>query len=273
MVDFPFDENIANNSDLLMSVGTHSFSYAIVNNEGSRLKAMFNIQTPTNHASDFDRLLQTEPLLNLSYRQVKIKLQTQNFTFIPNELYDEEQLTYYARIIDPKVGDTLIVSSIKAVGCRNVFAIKSDQYNWFNKHFTDVKFFSQADSLLQAILIQYSLSNTSGVFIHVLSDQCIEIVILLNGQLHFYNIFLVENIEEMQYFVLATCRQMNVNPENMTLNFLGSIEPHHSFCQSLLPYFEQTQIISTVNFLDIPLTFATVPMQNFFSVLGLHLCA
>lgn len=272
MVDFPFDENIAAQCSLLMSIEPDRFSYAVVSQENRKLKAIFEVKRPLDDVDIVSSLVNADDILQLPFLQTRVCLFTHHNTFIPNELYREEYLASYARLVTPRHGDTLIASSMQKAQCKAVFSVDSDYYKWFTSQYPNIQFHFQGESFVQSLIVQYGLTGISAAFINVLSPKLFELAILNEGKFVFYNSYAVENNEEFLYFVLATCKQLKLDSSALILNMSGEVDPHSDISQILLQYFSQVQIISSVNFLDIPITFSNIPIQRFFSLLGLFLC-
>ena len=73
-------------------------------------------------------------------------------------------------------------------------------------------------------MILHSKNNSEKQFFVSVTDNNFDIVVVENSKLLFYNSFSFHTKEDFIYYILFTAEQLELNPEELLLFFIGDIE-------------------------------------------------
>jgi hypothetical protein len=233
---------------LLIHLDTDSYSYAILDNGQNRLRALVKnyFGERTESFSTFDRLeiLKAENEdVSLPYKKVKISVETNAFTFVPEELYNPADLPKYGKFIGVAPETTLLTADINAFGIKNITAVEPNLKNILQQAFPEPIIFSQANPFLAGIARLEKEGSESELFLNF-NVGSFEAAILRKGALEFYNIFEVSNPDEFNYFILNLISQLNID-RNLLVSLSGEILSGDDHYQRLEKYFEKMSFSNT----------------------------
>ncbi len=144
-------------------------------------------------------------------------------TFVPTALFDDEFLGSYLQY-NTKVFETdfFAFDAIEKYEMNNVYIPYVNMNNFFIDQFGSFDY-KHANSILVSKLLDLSKNNEERkMFVHV-SESHFEIIVVQNQKLHLYNSFDYKTPEDFIYYLLFTAEQLQLNPENFKLEFLGAI--------------------------------------------------
>jgi hypothetical protein len=177
-------------------------------------------------------------------------------SFVPKALFDEDFLGSYLQF-NTKVFDTdfFMFDEISSFEMNNVYVPFSDVNNYLLDQFGQFDY-KHSNSILTEKLLDLSKNiDEKLVFVHFESNQ-FQIVVVENKKLLFFNNFDFQTKEDFIYYLLFTVEQLNLNPENFKLQFLGEIQVESPFFEIAYRY------IRNVSMLDV----SDLSLKNDFSV-------
>lgn len=157
-------------------------------------------------------------------------------TFVPEPLFDEHFLGSYLQY-NTKVFDTdffafdeilnyhMNTVYIPYVNINNFFI---DQFGSFN--------YKHANSILVTKLLDASKNNDDKKMIVNFNPGHFEIIVIQNQKLLLFNSFDYQTPEDFLYYLLFTAEQLNMNPENLTLELLGTVAEEDEYYQLAYKY-------------------------------------
>jgi hypothetical protein len=257
---------------LLIHLDTDSYSYAIIDQAQNQLKALVKnyFGEKTESFSTFDRLeiLKAEnENIGLDFGKVKISVETRAFTFVPDELYSDADLSKYSKFIGVEPDTALLTADISAFGIKNVTAVERELDSILTNAFPESLIVSQANSFLAGVAKLAKGGNESQLYLNTNIDT-FEAAVIKNGSLDFYNIFEVSNADEFNYFLVNLINQLNID-RNLPVFLSGEIQAGDEQFQRVQKYF------ATLNFANNDLLNQATGVRNphrLFSLASLDLC-
>ncbi|MFA6945300.1 MAG: DUF3822 family protein [Pedobacter sp.] len=277
LVDDGFQSQTAAKCDLLIHIGIETLQYAIIDKVRDELKALAEYKLPAiQDLSDLIRTLEKLPESNREfkypYNKVKISFDSYKFTFIPAELYENENDQEYAKFINQSSADLVLTNTINSANIKNLFAINSDFLTSLNQVFQNPKIFNQASSFIEGIKKNYSNNNSACLIVDCYSKH-IQIACLKNSELVFYNIFECLNADEFNYFLLNTIETLNLDTEATHVIISGKVtSDEDEYYQRLLKYFNKLTFADSRLIVRHSGIFDNVSPQTYFSLISLDLC-
>src|SRR5690606_39268939 len=191
LIDPGFQPQHSGKCDLLLSISPSRFSYAVIDQAQDVIKVLSD-DTAAN-IDEIETLLQTETIFNTHFHKIKVSLETSRFTFIPEALFDENNIADYAQFIQANISD-LIVSDIRSAQVKNIFAADPRLKDILYRKFPGCKLTSPASTLIETALKFYS-SKEKQLFLNF-HGSSFEALILEDKKLIFFNIFEAETADD-----------------------------------------------------------------------------
>lgn len=196
------------------------------------------------------------PILTKSFDEVMVVHDNNLNTFVPTSLFDVHFLASYLQY-NTKVFETDFFTHdvIFPYEMNNVYVPFVNINNFLLDQF-DTFEYQNSNSILVKQLLDLSKNNDEKqVFVH-LQKEHFEIVIVKNQQLLFYNSFHYQTPEDFIYYLLFTCEQLQLNPETISIQFLGNCSEQDNFFKIAYKY------IRNCNLLDVSNTSAVLDVSS-----------
>ena len=267
--DENFESQHAEKCDLFVELSPARISYAIVDDVSNQLQVLFSSRIASNILilDKLDTLFNTHTELQLPFRQIKIGLQTSQFTFIPDELFDPSLVKEYAKFTQSGTH----INDIKSAGIKNVVTIELERQEALQTRFHQAQFFSQADSFIAGMDSMIDGNGGTSFGLNVQSET-IEVAVFDSDRLRFYNLFDCVNADEFNYFLLTIVKELNLDPAQTKILLAGAIEKNDAYYQRIQKYFQDIHFLNTRQLLvQSDLTDQLAP-HLFFSLISLNLC-
>ena len=263
-----FESQQSGKSDLLIHIGEENISYAIVDKGREQLKALADYKA---NLSDLDTILASDRYLKYFYRKIKISTNTFKFTFIPRDLYRDSDINDYSQFISPKSPADVLVNDIRPFRIRNVTSVDTEIQNVISARFNKPVLYSQANPFIEGAFNISTVANLYSLCINFQQER-LEIAVIKEGALLFYNFFESKTPDEFNYFLLLVVRQFNLNTENTKVRIAGEAEKNDDNYSRVEKYFSSIESADPVAFVQCSDTFNQVNLSRYFSLLSLNLC-
>ena len=267
-VNKDFQQAIAENSELLIKVSPKRLSYAVVDNK-KQIVALYDeaLQMPVEET--LEELLTDSDELNFNYQTVKISVETFNYTFIPEDLYSDENLGVYQSLFSKTHISRPFVSYSKKAFIKTVFSAQENLLAPLLDLFPKAKIYTQAEPFIDGILSNYQGDKKLAL---QFNNSSFEALLLSNNGLLYYNIFEIETADDFNYYLLFLLQQLNLSETNLEIIVAGDIDKESLIYKRIEKYFSKISFASNVRIAQLQDTFSDVPAHQFFSLFSLHLC-
>jgi hypothetical protein len=250
-----------NYKKLSLKVTLNGFSYCIFDTLNHRVDFVNSIDFSNYPKSNkveeyFYKAFLEHRELTKCYDKILVLHENNWNSFVPKALFDEDFLGSYLQF-NTKVFDTdfFMFDEISSFEMNNVYVPFSDVNNYLLDQFGQFDY-KHSNSILTEKLLDLSKNiDEKLVFVHFESNQ-FQIVVVENKKLLFFNNFDFQTKEDFIYYLLFTVEQLNLNPENFKLQFLGEIQVESPFFEIAYRY------IRNVSMLDV----SDLSLKNDFSV-------
>jgi len=267
-VNKDFQQAMAENSELLIKVSPKRLSYAVVDNK-KQIVALYDeaLQMPVEET--LEELLTDSDELNFNYQTVKISVETFNYTFIPEDLYSDENLGVYQSLFSKAHISRPFVSYSKKAFIKTVFSAQENLLAPLLDLFPKAKIYTQAEPFIDGILSNYQGEKKLAL---QFNNSSFEALLLSNNGLLYYNIFEIETADDFNYYLLFLLQQLNLSETNLEIIVAGDIDKESLIYKRIEKYFSKISFASNVRIAQLQDNFSGVPAHQFFSLFSLHLC-
>lgn len=180
-------------------------------------------------------------LLGLPFQKVFITLALQGLVFIPTEVYNENDSSLYQHFLpDENVSRTQKVN-IESIDVSACYQFDLLVHNKWKVIFPNAQFVPNFTILLEQVQAHIPLQGE--VFgIHV-SDNQAELFAFKNGKFQFYQIFDIYSKNDLNYFILNTCKSIGISPK-MNRILISGLASDHEYTSLLKGFSENLLFIN-----------------------------
>lgn len=267
LIDSDFRSADAGHSDLLIRITSSRFSYAIIDQTKDQLKVLFEASF-VGGPENLDEVFLNNYLPEFDFRRVKVALESANLTFIPTDLYSEEDIAQYAKFLQV-APSKLNISAFSDKQVTSVSSFSDEVTVLLSKRFPKYDLYNLSDPLIEASVKVCQGSGTSLVL--NFNTHSFEAVVISGSRFSFYNAFHCKSIDDFNYYLLLILKQLPLVPESTKLLLSGQISHQDEKYKRIEKYFTNIEFADN---LLIPASdlFKPVPIHHFFSLTGLNLC-
>jgi hypothetical protein len=239
-----------NYKKLVLQVSLNGLSFAVIDLLSKKVEQLntitFSNLNKTAKVEDlFEKVFEDYPVLNKNYDAIEVIHSNNLSTFVPDALFDEEYLGSYLQY-NTKVFETdfFTFDSLIQFQMHCVYIPYVNMNNYFIDKFGSFDYKHASGILVSKILNLSKNNEDKKMAVHV-ADTHFEIIIYQNQKLLFYNTFEYKTAEDFLYYILFTAEQLQLNPENFILEFLGSISEYDP------TYLLTFEYVRNVSFLEV----------------------
>jgi hypothetical protein len=162
--------------------------------------------------------------LNSDFQSVNFIVSNSYSTLVPLPLFEAEKISTYLKFNLPEIPKSEIsFDKLKNTLAANIYYRQEGLLEKVNEIWPNSRLIHSGSALLEILAINFkNLSDDKRVFLNVYEDR-FELVYFKQNKLHFYNSFKYKTKEDFIYFLLATLEQLALNPEEVNLTLLGTI--------------------------------------------------
>lgn len=258
-----FELSQADSHNLYLEINKNGYHYAVVDPSSNDLKL---IGSSSNSIYE-----ESNEILNGNFEKINICMLSKNFTFLPEVHYISSLKDSYANFLQVDYQDIIESNFLKYQEIRNIYAFNKVLLNDLKERFAKAQFFPQVNSFFNAALYNSINSHQTQVFFNV-KEEYTELLVLAKQDLLFYNIFEIKNDDELQYFLMLTLQHINLKASELSINISGNIVEDSETHNRIKGLFNNVEV-SKPGFVKISKEFQELHFHQYFSLLGLHLCA
>ena len=207
------------------------------------------MNAPEALLAEIEIIYNENAMLKQEFESITIIHQNNLATLVPTTLFDENELNVYLDYnIKTLVNDFVAFDSLTQLEIKNVYVPYVNINNFFFQKFGEFEYKHHATVLIDKLIL-HSKNNSEKQFFVNVTDNNFDIVVIENSKLLFYNSFSFKTKEDFIYYILFTAEQLELNPEELLLFFIGDIEEESEI------YHITYQYIRNIDFIKIDTSF------------------
>ncbi|MBQ0733005.1 DUF3822 family protein [Aquimarina celericrescens] len=185
----------------------------------------FGIQlTPEQVLNKIKHTFDRNPALKGSFKTIEVIHQNNLYTIVPKALFDKNLLTDYLKYnIKLLENDFIAYDELDQHEIVTVYIPLTNINNFFFETFGSFTYKHTSTILISSLLSQEKNSDNVTVFANM-NEKSFDLIIINRGKLILANSFNHESKEDFLYYLMFTTEQLQLNPEDFTLTFLGDIQ-------------------------------------------------
>ncbi len=183
--------------------------------------------------------------LQADFTEINVIHKNQLSTLVPDEYFDKNELkTYLDYAIKTLANDHIVFDNLEVLSTKNVYIPFVNINNYLFQNFGEFIFKHHSTVLIEK-LINYQENNPVKEFFVNVSKNNIDIVVIKDKALILYNSFPFNTKEDFIYYILFVIEQLEMDPNEFPLTFLGAIKEESDLYDITYKYVRYVNFINT----------------------------
>lgn len=279
--DESFSVDSISNYCLLLNMGYSSFDFAVIDTATNKC-ILLEEYTFIGVNSDEDLISHLESiwdshhvLLAGFWKKVRLCIKNQNFTFIPNSLFDKNKIVDYisfSSYFDEEKENAVMYKHL-STDAVNIFSYPKSIESFLQKKYPKIKFETthQTSAFIEGVIRDNKFDKGKNMFLNVDYDHIV-ITVIENKNLFYCNRFSFTSSEDFIYYIMFIYNELGLNPEEVKLNIFGEIAPNSPLYDAINKYIRHSSFGKRPKFLNFSYHFDEVFDHKFFNTYAIHLC-
>jgi len=213
-----------------------SIGKKIIKAETYRFRSRLN---PYKVQKELKTFIKEQGIKEYAFSEVVVVHRNDLFSLVPKVLFDPQELPNYLKF-NAKIlaNDLLEYDEIPAFDLVNVYVPFVNINNDIYEHFGDFEFKHHGTVLIESLLSGSTTGNEPICYAHVTPEE-VDLIILQNKKLLFFNTFAYRTPEDFLYYLLFTLEQLQLDASEIKLRVFGAIEesdPVYELCQDYIQH-------------------------------------
>lgn len=235
---------LENYHKLSIQVSLNGLSFCVLDTIGKKIvkaeKHTFdNRLNPYGAQKELKRFIKKQQVKDYAFSEVMVVHRNDLFSLVPKDLFDPNEMANYLKF-NTKIlaNDLLEYDEIPSFEMVNVYVPFVNINNFIYELFGDFEFKHHGTVLIESLLGRNASSAEAVCYAYVTENE-LDIIILQNKKLIFYNNFSYKTPEDFLYYLLFTWEQLRLDPNDIKLRLFGTIEegdPIFSICQDYIQH-------------------------------------
>lgn len=260
----------------MVHIGPETFQYVIIDHVQNQVKVLaeFELEQANNTTElikAIEALPESKKQFKYSFNIVKISFDSFDYTFIPADLYVEEDRHDYSKFLSFAGTKEILVNNIPSVEIKNVVAIEPALKDALQRIFQNPKIYNQASPFLEGIQKSITREDDLVCFIDFQPSN-FQFGIIKDFRLEFYNTFEYFNADEFNYYLLNIIESLALRVEQTPIVLSGKVSKTDEVYLRIEKYFERIRFIDSEHLTKYSGKFEEVLPHTFFTLFSLDLC-
>ena len=227
---------------LSIRLSADGFSFSIHHPQQEEISySLYEVNSSYSMTANVKKMLATTKELGHSYQTVNILIDTSRFTFVPFDLYEDEQTEALFHLnFPPKENETILCNILGKNNVALLFGVDKHTHQLLAEHFPNARIFASISPLLEYFHSRSREKDTKSLYVHFHTNK-MEVFAFDKGKLLLTNTFQCKHIPDKVYYMLYIWQQLGFSQEKDQLWLAGNIEAE----EELIP--EINKFIRNVN--------------------------
>jgi hypothetical protein len=207
-----------------------------------------------------------------SYKKISLAIASKEFSFVPSALFDSTEIKKYVELnCGNQMNAIFQHDNLEQEDLNIAYAISKDTIEVLDKTLGIYKLCHHSKVFLNAVNTNFIASDIALYANY--SNKQLELIYIKNNKFYFGNIFDVGAPEDFLYFILNSCEQLGINPQDLKLILSGAIKTGDEIHHLAFSYFDKIQFAVAKDSINIAPALTELPKHYFFTAYNQHTCA
>jgi hypothetical protein len=271
-----FDKKSTSSYELSILVGVGSLIYLVLNDNNQILLlrdyGLGIVKKVADKEAEIIEILNTDPILPLLFRKVKIAFQNAPFSIVPSRLYQEEQKSTYLKALVGGNGlDNIHSDELPEINAHIVYNLNSNIHVAFKNIKPVAKYYHAGSAIILGGLKLTNSQKDYSVNVNI-RDNHIQISLFEKKNLLLFNQNAFFSAKDAVYYLLLLFSQFKLNNEETPVWLSGQIMEDSELYTLFYRYIKNIRLISSPDFLQYGKKVFPAPPHFYYDLLSLSLC-
>lgn len=276
-VDKSWYSNPPESAHLSIQISNQSISIAILNSSKSKYLVLKTVRF-TKIPSELEFPVAVEQYLNSEelitdeqFKTVSAAIINPYSTLIPKSLFEPEKVKDYLKFNQPILESEPVFSNpLRNIDAQSVYTISSALKEALENKFPQITIQHSSSILIDALLNQYK--NTSEKLVVHIGATHFDVLLIRNNKLVYYNSFAHQTSEDFLYYLLFAAEQLELNPEEIDLVFIGEIDKKSAIYDICYSYVRNVSFGSRPETYEYSFVMNELPKHYYYNLFSQHIC-
>ena len=233
---------------LSIRLSADGFSFSVTNsiNKASFRYESLLIQPNISLTANIKQVILPHELLQKQFKEIKILLNTPNYTIVPFELFEDEQAeTIYYQCHPKRPGETILYNILDRCNIVIIFAIEKSTHTLLQELFSKARIYASISPLIEHLANKSRIGGNYKTYIH-LRQKNTDILVFKHGQPLLINTFATLSNNDRIYYILNIWEKLALNQEHDELYIVGNHIHTEQIANDLGTYIKSVSIINPI---------------------------
>ena len=250
---------------LSIQIGLNGFSFCINNS-----KEILAIESYNYSLSQLEENLKKNKWLAKNYASTNITINSKKFTIIPSLIYNNKDRKKYLKLNHVRIDQLdFLLDVVKPIESHIVYGISIAEQDIITTFFPKSKVKHFSSIYLPNILTKYKNNDGQTMIVNIDYMQ-MHITVIENSKLLFFNVFDYKSAVDCIYYILFVCEQLEINTENIKLEFMGDIKKDYELYDLAYTYIRHVNFVKRS--VNLSPNIDSLQEHEYYTLLHQHLC-
>jgi hypothetical protein len=256
----------SSNADLLMIAGNRHCSFAIMDHVSKELVA-FSYLTSAIDTDPYNNFFEEE-LFNQRFNRIAIAYDFNESVLIPWQVYDNEDIQIHLQAMyGSDIQNVVVAENIGELNLYNVYRLPAKLHKDLQVKFMN----GNVWHFYTMILKSYTVKSPSSMLVDFKTDS-FSVVVFKESKLVLTQTFSYTTPEDILYYLLKTCHQLDISQKQVMVTLSGLIEKDSAIYRELYKYFIHLEFEGLYGGVKVSEELKTHPEHYYSSISKLAAC-
>jgi hypothetical protein len=253
--------------NLSIQLGLDGFSFCIL--DGQEVLALESYHHPLSQLED---IIRNHEWLQKDFAQTLVTVVTEKYTLVPTALLQEASKKEHLAFNHQRSEKLEAVSDkLQQLDAHIVYGISVPVKSIIHTYFPKAVIKHYGSCWLDQQLSQHKHQEDALLLMSIQSTH-MEITLLKSGRLHYFNTFRYKTAEDLTYYLLFVCEQLDLDPNSIPLQLYGELEKQSQIYDYLYKYVRHISFGKRNEHIRLSPAINQLPPHYYHHLLHQHLC-
>lgn len=245
MTNIDFTKSEQYTLSIRLSADGFSFSIHPPQKEAEVFLASYPVNVSYSMTANLKKMLQATEELKYTYGQTNILIDTQRFTPVPFDLFEDEQTEQlFYQNFQRTDNETVLCNILGKSNIALIFGMDKHTHQLINESFPHARIFACASPLTEYFTCQSREANNRRLYV-LFHPNRMEVFALDKGKLLLINSFNSKHTSDHIYYLLYVWQQLGYSQEKDQLFLTGEVESKDALLAELKRFLRQVEFLPT----------------------------
>jgi len=209
---------------------------------------------------------------NTSYKNIRIFIDNETFTLVPDALFDINQADTYLYLVHKKLPNLEVLhNALTKQNTVCVFALQQSVYAAIRSVLGNAEILHQSLLLIQTAT-EFNENDLKQHLLVGISSSFITVLQYLQNEIKFLNTYHVDADTDTVYFILSVAEQLKLQADKFGIYIMGDISSTSATMGLLKKYIPHVQTMNRFDGIQYPLSFREFQEQQHYLAIHTLLC-